>query len=150
MKILLFFFFVIAAFTTQAQVVSKDSFSAVIVHKDPRFDEMAAKQAEINKKSYLSTSHYVRGFRVQASNTQNRDEANEVKAELLRRFPDQKSYLLYQSPSFRVRIGNFLTQKDASQLRKIISALYPKKGIYIVPDIIEYTPTGDEGYMQDE
>lgn len=150
MKILLFFFFVIAAFTTQAQVVSKDSFSAVIVHKDPRFDEMAAKQAEINKKSYLSTSHYVRGFRVQASNTQNRDEANEVKAELLRRFPDQKSYLLYQAPSFRVRIGNFLTQKDASQLRKMVSALYPQKGVYIVPDIIEYTPTGDEGFMQDE
>lgn len=150
MKILLFSFFVICAVATHAQAVSRDSFSAVIVHKDPRFDEMAAKQVEINKKSYLSTSHYVRGFRVQASNTQNRDEANEVKAELLRRFPDQKSYLLYQAPSFRVRIGNFLTQKDASQLRKLVSALYPQKGVYIVPDIIEYTPTSDEGFMQDE
>lgn len=150
MKILLFSFFVISAVTACAQAVGRDTFSAVIVHKDPRFDEMSAKQAEINKKSYLSMSHNVRGFRVQASNTQNRDEANEVKAELLRRFPDQKSYLLYQAPSFRVRIGNFLTQKDASQLRKMISALYPQKGVYIVPDIIEYTPIGDEGFIQDE
>lgn len=150
MRIILFSFFFVSTVATEAQAVVRDIFSAVIVHKDPRFDEMSAKQADINKKSFLSTSHYVRGFRIQAANTQNRDEANEVKAALLRRFPDQKSYLLYQAPSFRVRIGNFLTQKEASQLRKMISALYPQKGVYIVPDIIEYTPTGDEGFMQDE
>lgn len=150
MKIILFSFLIVYTATTCAQAVSRDTFSAVIVHKDPRFDEMAAKQAEINKKSYLSISHYVHGFRIQAANTQDRDEANTVKAELLRRFPDQKSYLLYQAPSFRVRIGNFLTQKDASQLRKMISALYPQKGIYIVPDIIEHIPTGNEGFIQDE
>jgi hypothetical protein len=150
MKIILLSFFIIYAVTTEAQTAGRDTFSAVSVHKDPRFDEMAAKQTEINKKSYLSMSHNVRGFRVQAANTQNRDEANAVKAELLRRFPDQKSYLLYQAPSFRVRIGNFLTQKDASQLRKMISALYPQKGVYIVPDIIEHTPAGDEGFLQDQ
>ena len=133
-----------------AQGYSKDSFSTVIVHKDPRFDELAAMQTEINKKAYLSTTQHVRGFRIQAANTQNRDEANAIKAELLRRFPDQKSYLLYQAPNFRVRIGNFLTQKDASQLRKMISALYPDKGIYVVPDIVEHTPSEDEGYEQDK
>ena len=118
----------------------RDTFSSVIVHRDPRFDEMAAKQAEINRHSVVSGPRRVNGFRIQAINTQNRDEANAVKAELLRRFPDQKSYLLYQAPSFRVRLGNFLTQKDASQLRKMISALYPGRGIYIVPDIVDYTP----------
>src|SRR5919112_2006595 len=118
------------------QGYSKDSSTTVIVHKDPRFDAIAAKQAEINKRAFISTPQRVPGFRIQVANTQNRDEANEIKAELLRRFPDQKSYLLYQAPNFRVRIGNFLAQKDASQLRKMISALYPGKGIYIVPDVI--------------
>ncbi|WP_018615119.1 SPOR domain-containing protein [Segetibacter koreensis] len=146
MKTLLFFIslFIITPIIAPAQLVSNDSVPTVIVHKDPRFDELAAMQAEINKKSYLSTSHFIPGFRIQAANTQNRDEANAVKAELLRRFPDQKSYLLYQSPNFRVRIGNFLTQKDALPLRKKISALYPGKGIYIVPDIIEHKPAADE------
>jgi len=132
-----------------AQGYGRDTISTVIVHKDSRFDTLAAMQAEINKRAYLSTSHYVRGFRIQAANTQNRDEANAIKAELLRRFPDQKSYLLYQSPNFRVRIGNFLTQKDAGQLRKMISALYPGKGIYIVPDIVEHNPSVDDVYQQD-
>lgn len=146
MKALLFaiFLFIIYPTVAGAQRLNKDSASTVIVHKDPRFDELAAMQTEINKKSYLSTAQYIQGFRIQAANTQNRDEANAIKAELLRRFPDQKSYLLYQSPNFRVRIGNFLTQKDAFQLRKMIAALYPDKGIYIVPDIVEHTPTIEE------
>ena len=127
----------------RAQEVGFDT-TTVVVHRDPRFDELSAKQAEINKRAYITGPHRVSGFRIQAANTQNRDEANAVKAELLRRFPDQKSYLLYQAPNFRVRIGNFLTQKDAFQLRKMISALYPQRGIYIVPDIVEYTPQEDD------
>ena len=140
---------IISPLIAHSQGYRKDTFSTVIVHKDPRFDELAALQTKINKKAFLSRSHFFRGFRVQAANTQNRDEANAIKAELLQRFPDQKSYLLYQSPSFRVRIGNFLTQKDAFQLRKKISALYPGKGIYIVPDIVEHTPSADEVYEED-
>jgi len=147
--ILIISLFIISPVIGHAQGYGKDSVSTVIVHKDSRFDTLAAMQAEINKKAYLSTSHYVRGFRIQAANTQNRDEANAIKAELLRRFPDQKSYLLYQSPNFRVRIGNFLTQKDANPLRKMISALYPGKGIYIVPDIVEHTPSAGDNYQQD-
>jgi hypothetical protein len=142
--------FLICPFMAHAQGIAKDTSPTVIVHKDSRFDELAAMQTEINKKSYYSTARYVRGFRIQASNTQNRDEANAVKAELLRRFPDQKSYLLYQAPSFRVRIGNFLTQKEASQLRKMIAALYPDKGIYVVPDIVEHTPSPDDEDEQDK
>ncbi|MEJ7681498.1 MAG: hypothetical protein WKG06_27330 [Segetibacter sp.] len=66
---------------------AKILFSTVIVHKDPRFDELAAMQTEINKRAYISRPQYVPGFRIQAANTQNRDEANAIKAELLRRFP---------------------------------------------------------------
>lgn len=148
MRIFLLFFTIFSIKNSIAQNFgfSRDTFSNVVVHKDSRFDELAAKQAEINKRSLSSGPRRASGFRVQAANTQNRDEANAVKAELLRRFPDEKAYLLYQAPNFRVRIGNFLTQKDAFQLRKMISALYPQKGIYIVPDIIDYTPssTGDD------
>ena len=130
---------------TSAQFDSgKVLIETVIVNKDPRFDELAAKQAELNKRYFEKTPRRVRGFRIQAANTQSRDEANAVKAELLRRFPDQKSYLLYQAPNFRVRMGDFLTQKEAFPIRKMISALYPDRGIYIVPDIIEYTPPQED------
>ncbi|HEX8460359.1 MAG TPA: SPOR domain-containing protein [Segetibacter sp.] len=146
MKILLLVItlFLLSPAMAQFIEVQRDSGSTVTVHKDPRFDELSAKQAEINKRSQRFGPRRVSGFRIQAANTQNRDEANAVKAELLRRFPDEKTYLLYQQPSFRVRIGNFLTQRDAFTMRKMISALYPGKGIYIVPDTIEYTAPGEE------
>lgn len=144
MKVLATIFSFYTISTASAQFYSKDSIPSVIVHKDPRFDELASEQAGINKRAYMLATHYVRGFRIQAANTQNRDEANAVKAELLRRFPEEKSYLLYQAPNFRVRIGNFLTQKESGQLRKMISTLYPDKGIYIVPDIVEHKPTDED------
>lgn len=145
LKLLIAVIFLFVAGYSNAQniEVGRDTGATVIVHKDPRFDELAAKQAEINKRSQQFIPKRVQGWRIQAANTQNRDEANSVKAELLRRFPDQKTYLMYQSPNFRVRIGDFLTQKEAMSLRKMISALYPGNGIYIVSDVIEYTPPPD-------
>jgi hypothetical protein len=129
----------------QGSYAYTDTVGSVVVKKDMRMDILAGKQAEINKRaSRMSSSGYYRGYRIQVYNAQNRDEANAVKAELLRRFPDQSAYLLYQAPNFRVRIGNFLTQKEATDLRKMVAALYPNRGIYIVPDLIEYTPPEDE------
>ena len=150
------FLFIIIAFCTIIDVFAQeqnrrpDTFETVIVRKDPRFDELAAKQAEINKRAANTGPRRLQGFRVQAANTQNRDDANAVKAELLRRFPEEKSYLLYQAPNFRVRIGNFLTQKDAFRLRKMISALYPDRGVYIVPDVVEYTPPAEEEILPEK
>ena len=130
----------------QTSSFAKDSslYGSVKVNQDPRFEELSTKQAEINKNAQKYIVKHVKGWRIQASNTQNRDEANSVKTILLQKFPDEKTYLLYQAPNFRVRIGNFLTQKDAFNLRKQISALYPAKGIYIVADIIDVAPTPDD------
>ena len=117
----------------------------VIVHQDPRFEVLSEKQAEINKRAKKYAGIGMRsGYRIQVINTQNRDEANAVKADMLRRFPDQKAYLQYQAPNFKVRVGNFLSQHEANTLRKMIAELYPGRGIYIVPDRVEYRPPLDE------
>ncbi len=129
----------------QGSIFPDTGFGPVVVHKDPRLDVLSAKQAEINKRaSLLSRSGKIRGYRIQVINTSKREEANKVKAEMLRRFPDEKTYLLYQAPNFRVRIGNFLKQRDAADLKKLISNLYPDKYIYVIPDLIEYTLTDEE------
>lgn len=121
----------------------------LIINKDPRLDILSAKQAEINKRANYYSTTIKSGYRIQVINTQNRDEANNIKAEMLRRFPEEKAYLMYQSPMFKVRIGNFVTQKDAQALRKLISNLYPDRGIYVVRDMIEYSPK-NEDEMPDE
>jgi hypothetical protein len=141
--ILLFVTFNVVA---QSNGLAKNYHGSIIVNKDPRLDVLSSKQIEINKKATrLSKSGYYPGYRIQVINTPSRDEANAVKTEMLRRFPDQKVYLLYQAPTFRVRVGNFFTQKEGATLRKMIASLYPGKGIYFVSDRIEYiVPEEDE------
>jgi hypothetical protein len=121
--------------------VANDS---IIVKKDPRLDILSAKQAIINKRSSMMTPNGLyRGFRVQVLSTRARDEAFKTKSMLLSSFPEAKTYVMYQSPSFKVRIGNFLKREDAEKFRKQLAFFFPQ-GAYIVEDEIEYTPAEDE------
>ncbi len=116
----------------------------IIVRKDPRLDILTQKQAEINKRtSMVTSSGLYKGYRIQVISTTNRDEATKVKSDVLSRFSDQKAYLTYHSPYFKVRIGNFINKDDAEKFRQQLGKYYPK-GVYVVEDAIEYTMNPDE------
>src|SRR5205809_45136 len=83
----------------------------IIVHKDARLDILNEKQASINKiTSRMSSNGLFKGYRLQLLNTRSRDEAFKLKASLLEYFTDEKVYVLYQAPYFKVRIGNFMNR----------------------------------------
>lgn len=116
----------------------------IIVHKDPRIDVLTSKQIAINKVTvHLGSNGLFRGFRLQVLNTRSRDEAFKTKAMLLENFPDEKAYVLYQSPYFKVRIGNFLKRNDAESFSKEVST-YLSQPAYIVEDMIEYIPKAED------
>ncbi len=116
----------------------------VIVVKDARIDLLTSKQTQINKRaSMLTSSGQYKGFRVQVVSTSNREQAFKTKSDLLSRYPDQKTYVLFQAPNFKVRIGNFLKRSDAEKFRTQINKVYPT-GVFIVDDAIDYTPTKEE------
>ncbi|MDP3392935.1 SPOR domain-containing protein [Sediminibacterium sp.] len=120
------------------------SSDTVIIVKDARLDMLVAKQNQINKRTAMMTSAGLyKGYRLQLISTAKRDNANQVKTDFMNRFPEQKTYTLFQSPNFKVRIGNFLKKEDAEKYRNQISKFFPK-GIYIVEDTIEYTPPEEE------
>lgn len=111
----------------------------IIVSKDARLDILSEKQGEINR----SSARITKGYRLQVITTRQREDAFQVKAELLKRFPDQKTYTIYQSPYFKIRFGNFIDRDEAEKYKKILSGIY-SQGIYVVSDMIEYTPAEDE------
>src|SRR5947209_3869242 len=76
---------------------------SLVVHKDPRIDALVKKQAEINERSRKITGHTMRGYRLLVLNTNSRDEAIAAKAKIYTHFPDQKVYLTYQSPFFKLK-----------------------------------------------
>ncbi len=120
------------------------SMDTLIVHKDSRMDVLTTKQTQINKKSSLftSTGQY-KGYRVQVVSTSNRNQAFKIKGELLSRFPEQKTYALFQSPNFKVRIGNFLKKVDAEKFKLQLLKFYAT-GVFVVEEAIDYTPTKEE------
>ena len=121
-----------------------NSGDTIIVHKDPRLDIFTAKQASINKvTARMSSNGLFKGFRLQVLNTRSRDDAFKTKAMLLENFPDEKTYVLYQSPYFKVRIGNFVNRNDAENFKKELG-LFIAQPAYVVEDLIEYIPSADE------
>lgn len=105
------------------------------VFKDPRVDLLIQKQV------YLNTLALRRmpGYRVQVISTIDRNKATATRARLMQLFPDYQSYLSYQSPYFRVRIGDFRSQQEAQQLQEDLNSYFPN-GVFTVRDYIHITP----------
>ncbi len=114
----------------------------IVVHKDSRLDLLTAKQAQINKKPMRTPGGQYKGYRLQIITTHSRDEANQAKAAILQYFPDERAYLSYLSPYFKVKVGNFFSREDAENFKTELSKVYDG-GIYIVEDIVEYLPKPD-------
>ncbi len=116
----------------------------IIVYKDPRIDILTTKQAGINKiTARMSSNGLFKGYRLQVLNTRSRDDAFKTKAALLENFPEEKAYILYQSPYFKVRVGNFINRSDAEDFKKELS-LFLTQPAYVVEDLIEYIPKPEE------
>ncbi len=124
-----------------AQQMASDT-SSVVIHKDARIDLLVKKQAEINEETTRNSRRVAKGFRLLVVNTNKRDEAINAKAKLYQYFPELKSYLLYQSPYFKLKAGNFKDRKDAETYQKKLNAFFPK-GVFVMNDVIEVKPDKD-------
>jgi len=133
--------FSLVSINIYAQQLTSDT-SSVVIHKDSRIDLLVKKQAEINEESTRNARRVTKGFRLLVVNTNKRDEAISAKAKLYQYFPELKSYLLYQSPYFKLKAGNFKERKDAESYQKKLNAFFPK-GVFVMNDMIEVKPDKD-------
>jgi hypothetical protein len=121
---------------TLRQVGRVDSSNPIVVEKDPRIDQLVKKQIEINEVTTRESRRYVQGFRIQVVNSPDRGKVFAAKSKVYEQFPDWKSYLLYQSPNYKLRVGNFKTQEEAQDAMKQLAKFFPT-GLYVIPDVIE-------------
>lgn len=75
------------------------------------------------------------GFRVQIHFGNDREKAREVKSEFLSNHPSIEAYESYQSPNFRVRVGNFRNRYEAARFQKEIQSEFTSA--FVVRDLIE-------------
>ena len=124
-----------------AGVFGQDT-SSVVVHKDPRLDLLLKKQGDINAAIKKANARTEKGYRLLVINTNKRDDAIAAKTKVYSNFPELKAYLVYQSPYFRLKVGNFKTREEAHQYQITLGYYFPK-GVFIIPDTIEVTPEKD-------
>ena len=142
MKQLLFALSLFLLKTSFAQDTLLLSGPSLVVHKDSRIDLLVKKQASINERSKKITGRTMRGYRLLVLNTNSRDEAIRAKTKIYQHFPDQKAYLTYQSPFFKLKAGNFQTRDEAKRYQSLMNTIFPK-GVFIIGDVIEVKPEPD-------
>ena len=104
------------------------------VLQDPLVDKMLEWHIENNK-----TKNKIDGFRVEiffSSDVDAKEKALKKKTEFLSVYPDNTVHIIYVSPNFRVRVGDFRTKNEALKLYKEIKDNYPVA--FIVTDEIDF------------
>lgn len=77
---------------------------------------------------------YAQGYRILAYNGSERQNVMNLRKAIIARVPEQKDYLTYQQPNFRLKIGDYFSRMEAQQVLNQISDLIPNA--HIVQDQI--------------
>lgn len=123
-------FLMVGTSTIHAQTmpIGKDSLT---MNADPKIKQLQQKYVELNKIKQSSS-----GYRIQIHFGNEREKAKDIKTKFLQAFPEIPAYDSYQSPNFRVRVGDYRSKLEAAKYLKQISALFPSS--FIVTDNIKY------------
>lgn len=131
------FYFVVLVYSqqlfAQKYVTTSESDSSVVITKDERVDDLIKKQKELNLQKQT-----IPGYRVQIYFGANRPKAAEIKNDFNSKHPEKTSYITYQQPNFKIRVGDFRTRLEAQKFLKDIEGQYATS--FIVQDEIKLPP----------
>jgi SPOR domain len=138
--ILILLFFGLQAF---AQVEDTSVTNKVVIYQDYRLAILARKEADINTAILKAEARIGKGFRLMILNTNDREYAMKIRAELLQKYPEQKTYMWFANPYIKIKFGNFKTKEEADPYKKQITKLLNGATIYYLPETIEVKPDKD-------
>jgi hypothetical protein len=92
-------------------------------------------QQLIIKNANIDTTK-IQGYRIQLAFNTDRSLVENIKAKYINYFPEGRlSYILYQQPYWKLRVGNFYREIDAITLLKEVRVFFPNA--FVVPDNID-------------
>lgn len=112
----------------------KPSFYDTEVYLFKRTDSSKSYGRSIN---YLTVAppETLQGFRIQLLATNNFDEANATRSQLTTSYPDLWIYLVFEAPTYKIRVGDFVNRVEAKPLLDQFQGQGFRKA-WIVPDRI--------------
>jgi sporulation related protein len=109
------------------------------LYRDPRVDSLIKKQIQINEMTTRDSRRNVPGYRIQVANSNDRNQVFAIKTKIYQQYPELKSYLIYQPPNYKLKVGNFKTPEEAESYLQKLTQDFPS-GVYLVHDIIDVKP----------
>ena len=101
----------------------------ITINQDPKVASLMNQYKDYNQRK-----EFTDGYRIQLMYTDVRDEVYKSKSKTYGEFPDLPSYVEYEQPYYKLRIGDFSTRLEATYyLQKVISVY---SGAFIVKDKI--------------
>ena len=104
------------------------------IQQDSRIDDLVNNHLKQNQQKGGSDGFRIEVFFSAGSNAREMAEKNKV--EFLKNFPEIPVYISFQSPNFRLRVGDFRNRSEALKVKQQIQKAYPNA--FIVPDLIQY------------
>ena len=102
---------------------------SLVIHQEERLDILLQRFEDVQK-----SRKGMPGYRIQiyfGSGRTARNDAYEAKANFITKFSDIPAYVVYQSPFYKVRVGDFRSKREAYDLLMQVHRLFPNA--YITP-----------------
>ena len=77
---------------------------------------------------------YAQGFRILVYSGSQRETVTNIRKSIIRRVPEEKDYLSYKQPTYRLKVGDYFNRLEAQQVLQQIKDIAPQA--IIVPDQI--------------
>lgn len=113
---------------------NNSSRSSVTINQEYRLKLMMENHLKINKKQDGCEGYRLRIYSAKGNNA--RANALEMKSKFMKQYPYTKSYLSYETPNFKILVGDFRTKSEAEKFRREIVKDFPDA--FIVKGIIEF------------
>lgn len=86
------------------------------------------------KKKVTGSIYTTKGYRIVIYNGADRKQAIDAKNKFSKTFTGLRSYMSYNVPSYKIKVGDFEGKADANEFLRQVSKFFPSS--FIVPDII--------------
>lgn len=104
------------------------------VYQDERVDTLVSKYIQVNE-----VHAQIDGWRIEIffeAGNYSKKLAMEAKSKFVQQYPEVPSYLIFQQPYYKVRVGDFRTKMEAEKFLHMIELDYPQA--FVVGDEINY------------
>jgi hypothetical protein len=129
--LILFIFSVIALPAMDGEIELDTTQNNILFFKDPRIDVL--------EKIYTyKKSNPFKNIRVHVFQATNRDAVFEMKNEFSKRFPGIPTFISYQAPNFKLRVGDFETNQEASAFLKKVKPFFPSS--FVIEETVKAKP----------